>query len=186
MRIDGALCALKEDKKVRYITDSKLRGDICSYRRLKNKQFAPKEYYKSEAILAGATKILNMYARDEIGIRAKDNKIMAQYIDTFAFYNREELLDKLQKASLFNVRKYLEDCKRTYWQRLFNINPHKSPRLTAGMMKSRIKLGNHSAFGNASKKNANAIPFKPQVNSWFETNINRKWGIKHLFYLDLR
>ena len=124
---------------MRYITGSKLKGDIFEYRRLKNKMSSPEKYTRSEKIFSEATELLDDYAVGKIGVRAKDNKVMAQYIDTFAVANQEKLLDKLQKASTFDVKEYLEDSKRTYWQRLFHINPRKNPRLTADMMKSRIK-----------------------------------------------
>lgn len=127
---------------MRYITGSKLKGDIFTYRRLKSQQFTPQQYYKSEEIFEGATDILAKYAKDEIGVRAKDNKIMAQYIDTFASREREGLLNKLQKDSAFNVRQYIKDSKRTYWQRLFNIDPEKTGYLTADKMEKRIKAYN--------------------------------------------
>lgn len=124
---------------MRYITGDKLKGDIYTYRRLKGKRFTQKNYYKSEDITDRADDFLKKYAEGSLGVRDQDKKIMALYIDTFAKVDREELLNKLQKDSVFNVRQYIKDSKRTYWQRIFNINPDKPKQISARGLLKRIR-----------------------------------------------
>ena len=122
-----------------YISGTKLKGDIFDYRRLKNKINNSK---KLNATLKQSESVLKDYADGRIDVRDKDKKIMAQYIETFSDnYRREHLLNKLQKSSLFDVKKYLADSKRNYWQKLFNLQPETQHISVAGM-KRRINKYN--------------------------------------------
>ncbi|MBR1825257.1 MAG: hypothetical protein IJ770_01570 [Alphaproteobacteria bacterium] len=134
-----------------YITKSKLKGDIYTYRRLKAKNITVKRYTESEKIAEKAYDILNGYAQDKIAVRDGDKKIFAEYIDTFGFAARKNLLQKLQAESSFDIEQYLTDRQRNFWQRLFKINPKKPENLTAAQMQKRIetykKLGKNLSRG---------------------------------------
>ncbi|MBQ7633325.1 MAG: hypothetical protein IJS88_04350 [Alphaproteobacteria bacterium] len=127
---------------MRYITGEKLNGDMHEYRRFKNKKFSQSKYYKSEEVVERAEALLKGYETGALDVRAKDQKIMAQYIDTFAYEKREILLGKLQKNATFDVKEYLKDSKRTYWQKLFNIDPDKPIELSGKAMENRVKQYN--------------------------------------------
>lgn len=109
------------------------------YRRTKNGEFTQKKYYRSEKIVENAEKLLSQYAASEIDVRAKDQKIMAQYIETFASYEQDKLLEKLQEKAAFDVKGYLADSKKSYWQRLFHINPNKTKQLSVADLQKRVK-----------------------------------------------
>ena len=124
---------------MRYITGTKLKGDIYDYRRTKSGEFTQAKHYKSGEILERADKVLTQYSKGEIDVRDKDHKIMAQYIDTFAAYNRDDLLAKLQKKAIFDVKQYLSDNSKSYWQRLFNIDSDKPKFLSAKSLQRKIR-----------------------------------------------
>lgn len=129
---------------MRYITKDKLQGDIYTYRRLKAKKFSQEGYYKSEEIADRADSLLLQYADGSIDVRDDTKKTMAQYIDTFAGNEerRENLLDKLQHDSFFDVRKYLTDSKRTYWEKLFNLDPNRARTVSIFGLNRRISSYN--------------------------------------------
>lgn len=128
-----------------YISGEKLKGDIYKYRRLKAKNITIKRNFQTEKIIQRAENILQQYNENKINIHVSDQKIMAQYIDTFGFASRNGLLNKLQKESAFNVRQYLSDSKLKWWQKAFNIKPKQTGYLSAGQLQKRInsykKLG---------------------------------------------
>ena len=122
-----------------YITNSKIRGDIYTYRRMKAKNITQKHDVKCEELVEKAQIILNGYAENSIAVRNNDKKVFAEYIDTFGFANRENLLQKLQKESSFNVKQYLEENRRTWWQKMFSLKPSEPKSLTAAQMEKRIR-----------------------------------------------
>lgn len=124
---------------MRYITGTKLKGDIYEYRRTKNGLFTQKKYYPSESVVKRAEKVLKQYSDGDIDVRAKDQKIMAQYIETFADYEQDKLLKKLQGKASFDVNEYLADSKKTYWQRLFHIDTTKAQQISAEELQKRVK-----------------------------------------------
>lgn len=122
-----------------YISGSKLKGDIYEYRRTKAKNITVKRYTKTEKIIEKAQDVLNQYNEDKIQVHTSDQKIMAEYIDTFGFHLRDGLLDKLQKDSSFDVNKYLETLKLTWWQRTFHIKPKQPEYMSASQLQKRLK-----------------------------------------------
>lgn len=121
-----------------YISKSSLRKDIYKYNRNKAK-ISIDNYVVIERITEKAEEILDKYSRNIINVRTSDQKIMARYIEMFGFSRRDELLDKLQTESLFNVRNYLEDRKKTWWQRLLKITPKHEGYLSGKKMQKRLK-----------------------------------------------
>ncbi|MBR6355982.1 MAG: hypothetical protein IKR92_03910 [Alphaproteobacteria bacterium] len=128
-----------------YISGSKLKGDIYEYRRVKARNITIKRNVQTEQIIEKARDILQKYNSGKLDVHLSDQKIMAQYIDTFGFASRESLLHKLQQESSFNVRKYLSDSKLTWWQKAFRIQPKEADYLSVAQMKKRLaeykKLG---------------------------------------------
>ena len=122
-----------------YISGSKLKGDIYEYRRTKAKNITVKRYTKTEEIIEKAQDVLNQYNEDKIQVHTSDQKIMAEYIDTFGFHLRDGLLNKLQKESSFDVNKYLETLKLTWWQRTFHIKPKQPEYMSASQLQKRLK-----------------------------------------------
>ena len=82
---------------------------------------------------------MEQYEKNVIDVRAKDQKIMAQFIDTFAFGKRDVLLAKLQKKVDFDVNQYLSDSRKTFWQRLFNTSSEQPKFISAKSLQSKIK-----------------------------------------------
>ena len=124
---------------MRYITGTKLQEDIYEYRRTKNGQPDPKKYSDGRRVFERAENVLKQYSAGDIDVRTKDQKIMAQYIDTFAEYEQDKLLQKLQGNASFNVKEYLADSKKTYWQKLFNFHKKKSPQVSVRDLQKRAK-----------------------------------------------
>ncbi|MBQ9271766.1 MAG: hypothetical protein IJ218_05850 [Alphaproteobacteria bacterium] len=134
-----------------YITHSKLQGDIFNYRRLKAKNITQQHSTKIEEIKHKAENILDGYSKNNIAVRSSEQKIFAEYIDTFGFAKREQLLSQLQKESTFNVRQYLTEQYQSTWHKILHINSDKPQHLTARQMQQRIdaykKLGKRLSRG---------------------------------------
>ncbi|MBO6281329.1 MAG: hypothetical protein J6N49_02225 [Alphaproteobacteria bacterium] len=114
-----------------------LKRDISAFVRLKKANFTPNVYNRQQDITDRADNILEHYRLGDLRIDPKDYPILAEYIEKFGSYHKEEMLDKLQSSVDFDVRIYLEDKSKSLWQRLF---PKKeNPTLKASQMKSAIK-----------------------------------------------
>lgn len=121
-----------------FISRSTLRGDIYNYKRIQAKDLSINRYVAAERIVEKAENILAGYEQNKLHIHNSDHKLMARYIETFGFLNRENLLDKLQSESYFNVRDYLSEMKKTWWQRLFNITPPRPGYLSGKKLQKRL------------------------------------------------
>lgn len=121
-----------------FISRSTLRGDIYNYKRMQAKDLSVNRYVAAERIVEKAENILAGYEQNKLHIHNSDHKLMARYIETFGFSNRENLLDKLQSESYFNVRDYLSEMKKTWWQRLFNITPPRPGYLSGKKLQKRL------------------------------------------------
>ena len=124
---------------MRYISGTKLQGDIYAFRRLKSKNFTPKNYQKSERITDRAEMILDGYERGALNVRDNDRKTLARYIETFGSYRADKLLDKLQASSDFDVRQYLKERNLTLWQKLMHIDPDEVKQLSVRQLNNRRK-----------------------------------------------
>ncbi len=125
---------------MKFISGTKLKGDIFDYRRLKSK----KTNLKLEEVIKRSGLILEQYADGVLNVHDRDKKVLAEYIDTFAGdeERRENLLNKLQHNSFFDVKKHLINGKRTYWERLLNLDPNRVKRVTVAGLNRRIRKYN--------------------------------------------
>ena len=123
---------------MRFISGTKLKGDIFDYRRLKSRKID----LKLDEVIKRSGLILDQYADGLLDVHDRDKKVLAEYIDTFADSNRREhLLTKLQKETLFDVKQYLSDDKRSYWQKFLNIEPN-AGHISASGLERRIRKYN--------------------------------------------
>lgn len=154
------------------VTGRSLRRDISAFVRLKKASFSQKNYYRQEEILDRAENILNQYRHGQLQIEPKDYPVLAEYINKFAYYHKDELLDKLQSKADFDIQIYLEDKSKTLWQRLF---PKKENNLLqASQMKSAIKK--YTLMLNKASKNSfynpNLAIKIEQLSDEAERNVN--------------
>lgn len=97
-----------------------LRQDISKYKKLRSKSFSIKTYTKMEEINNRADELLDKLAKNKILISAEDIKTWADYVNIFGNFQKDELLNLLQKKADFDIKQYLEEANKTLWEK---INP---------------------------------------------------------------
>lgn len=145
------------EHEIKTISGAFLRSSIKSIKRIRRGDYSPEKHNKRLHLEDKAGMYFALYAQDLLKVENKDKEIFAEYIDVFAqTEEREKLLDKLQKESSFDVRKYLETSSLSFWQRIFP----KKKSMSSFSMKRKIskfarlyKKLNKDGFHNTSDVN---------------------------------
>ena len=84
-----------------------------------------------------ADEYFEAYKAGKLDVNKDDLPTFAQYVDAFSKGNeKEQLLDKVQKAADFDVRDFLQKDSRSWWQKLLNKEKYE---LSASQMNRKIK-----------------------------------------------
>lgn len=116
-----------------------MQKDLKKYKSLQKKNFSQYVYYRSEELRERADKYLEMFMNDELDV-GEYQKIFALYIDTFANYGKEKLLDKLQAQCDFNVREHIEYSSLSAWQKIMGKKKNEIPYLSSKQLNKRAKF----------------------------------------------
>lgn len=132
---------MKKNKDYKNSRARRFAHDINLYERLIKKQPSPERYCVMLSLTEHSEHIFDAYLNNNLDLHPSEQKVFAKYIDVFATYQKDQLLQQLQSQVDFDVVQYIEQSNRSWWQKLFNIKvKEKKNDLTARQLRSKAKL----------------------------------------------
>lgn len=120
------------------VSDSTLRSDIVRYKKLRKKPYTLTVHVKTEGIERRSEEILESFEKGDLRLKPSQYPLFARYIKILGGFRREECFDKLQKMADFDVRESADYAERTWYQKLFNIDPNAIKYLSAKEMNKKM------------------------------------------------
>lgn len=121
------------------VSDNTLKNDVIQYKKLLKKTFTLTVHIRIEALEHRADKVFESFRNDELALRPYQYAPFARYIKIFGGRNTEEYFDKLQKMADFDVRESAAYDERTWYQKLFNIDPNAIKYMPSAVMEKKLK-----------------------------------------------
>ena len=113
-----------------------LRQSVREAQQLRYGAYSLNKHNRISYLCEKAEQNFDLYKADLLTVEDKNKEAFASYIEQFGGYQREELLDKLQKESAFDVREYLQNRPQSWWQKLWHKEPLKY--LSSATMEKKI------------------------------------------------
>ena len=114
-----------------------LRQSINEMERIRTGAYSEAKHSKKKLLQEKADEHFEAYKAGKLDVNKDDLPTFAQYVDAFSKGNeKEQLLDKVQKAADFDVRDFLQKDSRSWWQKLLNKEKYE---LSASQMNRKIK-----------------------------------------------
>ncbi len=98
-----------------------LRQSIDDMKKIRTGAYSVAKHGKKAFLEEKADQYFDLFLQNKLDIKEDNMKTFSQYIDTYSLgKKKEKLLDKLQENVDFDVRKFLDEESKTWWQKLFN------------------------------------------------------------------
>lgn len=120
------------------VSDSTLKNDVIQYKKLRKKTFTLSIHIKIGELEHRADKIFESFKQGKLNLAPSQYALFARYINTFSRQNKEKYFDKLQKMADFDVRKSAQYAERTWWQKMFNIDPNAIKYMPSAILEKKI------------------------------------------------
>ena len=100
-----------------------LRGCVNKFDDIQRNHLEAKKHLLMEHLQTTANKYFDRFRNDELNIKETDTPSFAEYIDTFGFEQKDELLSLLQTQVSYDLYEYLSQPKEDkWWTRLWNTS----------------------------------------------------------------
>lgn len=119
------------------VSDKTLKEDVTKYKKLRKKTFTLSVHIKIEELEHRADKIFENFNKGKLNLAPSQYALFARYINTFSRQNKEEYFDKLQKMADFDVRESAQYAERTWWQKMFDIDPNAIKYMPAAVLEKK-------------------------------------------------
>lgn len=120
------------------LTAKELLRDVKAYSKTFKGNFSEKKYNKREILEQKALTILADFKNNRLTLSSELKGPFALYINAFGDYHKPALLAKLQKQAKFDVTSYINESKKTLWQKIFGAKD-KYKALTAKEMQKKCQ-----------------------------------------------
>lgn len=120
------------------LTAKELLRDVKAYSKTFKGNFSEKKYNKREILEQKALTILADFKNNRLTLSSELKGPFALYINAFGDYHKPALLAKLQKQAKFDVTSYINESKKTLWQKIFGAKD-KYKALTANEMQKKCQ-----------------------------------------------
>jgi hypothetical protein len=98
-----------------------LRQSINEMKKIHTGAYSEIKHGKKSFLEEKAEQYFDLFLQDKLDVKSDDMKTFSQYIDTLSVgTKKEELLDKLQAKADFDVRGFLYEDSKSWWQKLLN------------------------------------------------------------------
>lgn len=101
------------------LTAKELLRDVKNYQKTFRGDFSEKKYNRREILEQKALTILSDFKNNRLILSSELKRPFALYINAFGGYHKPEYLAKLQKQAKFDVTSYINESKKTLWQKIF-------------------------------------------------------------------
>lgn len=119
------------------VSDKTLKEDVIKYKKLHKKTFTLSVHIKIEEIEHRAEKIFENFEQGKLSLAPSQYALFARYINTFSRQNKDRYFDKLQKMADFDVRESAQYAERTWWQKMFDIDPNAIKYMPAKVLEKK-------------------------------------------------
>ena len=97
----------------------KMKRYTSKYTHLKNKTLSQKTYVEMEKISDLANEILRSFSHHNSPIDDNEAKIWIDFINTFGYSRKQDLLKKLQNRINFNIEEYMASKQKSFLDKIF-------------------------------------------------------------------
>lgn len=101
------------------LTAKELLRDVKNYQKTFRGDFSEKKYNRREILEQKALTILSDFKNNRLLLSSELKRPFAIYINAFGGYHKPEYLAKLQKQAKFDVTSYINESRKTLWQKIF-------------------------------------------------------------------
>lgn len=101
------------------LTAKELLRDVKNYQKTFRGDFSEKKYNRREILEQKALTILSDFKNNRLILSSELKRPFAIYINAFGGYHKPEYLAKLQKQAKFDVTSYINESRKTLWQKIF-------------------------------------------------------------------
>ena len=101
------------------LTAKELLRDVKNYQKTFRGDFSEKKYNRREILEQKALTILSDFKNNRLILSSELKRPFAIYINAFGDYHKPEYLAKLQKQAKFDVTSYINESRKTLWQKIF-------------------------------------------------------------------
>lgn len=119
------------------ISGTFLRQSINEMKKFHTGPYSKSKHGKKSFLEEKADQYFDLFLQDKLNIKPDDIKTFSQYVDIYTIGSRkEDLLNKIQSSADFNVREFLYENSKTWWQKLLNKEKYS---MTGKEMDKRVK-----------------------------------------------
>ena len=140
-----------------------LRQSINEIKKIHSGPYSESKHGKKSFLEEKAEQYFDLFMDNKLNIKEDDVKTFSQYVDLYAIGNKKEkLLDKIQSSADFDVREFLYDDSKTWWQKLLNkekysVSAAEMNRKVLRYIKARQKLEDSGYYSGSSARLADKL-----------------------------
>lgn len=145
------------------ISGTFLRQSISEMKKIHSRPYTESKHGKKSFLEEKADQYFDLFMENKLDIKEDDMKTFSQYVDLYAIGGRKEkLLDKIQRSADFDVREFLYEDSKTWWQKLWNkekysISATGMNRRVLKYIKARQKLEDSGYYSGSSARLADKL-----------------------------
>lgn len=121
------------------ISNDTLKSDIKKQKRVKTGSFSMSSYRLQEYLEKQSDRIFESFTEGHLTLEKNQYKLFAKYIDAFGGWHADEYFKQLQELADFDVKEYVENSKRSWWNNMFNQKKKGIQAKTPHRMKKEMK-----------------------------------------------